>query len=536
MVNNNKDDHSSNSNALRTDPYFRKKARISDIAYVIKRNLLLISVCALVGLALGIILSIVSYLRGEMSKQYNIKSTIAFTTQNERGQFVSHTANPSSTDIHLAEDMTDAVIYVLKSEKMLNKVIDETGLLGVTTRDISSNLVLAQYNKTQIIDITLYWRSATEGVEILQALNSAAPSVLLETLKIGRVSVINEPKARYLIGGSFRIALWGYMMVVGIMLGIVISVMGLLIRPTLLDPTDLERDFHIELIGDVPENKKFFDTRKIRSQSTEGEELYRDVKDSYMSIAQIFKTRIRGIDHPCIYLTSADQNEGRTSLTAYLGTYLSELGMKVLMVDLDTKNPKLGGLFLDKVEYERSINALYHGDCSKEAAVISVNGKLDLLPAVLERQALVYDDALFELISGFKNDYDVVLMDTAPVGQVADTLSLNDLADYCLLVVRFDGPSWDSIRDAISRMYKSDTRILGGVVNGTKHLINTRKISEKSSGKNGRTGKPRKKVEKSARKQEWEEWEKEHAEQPEQAADSENAENSEHSDPSDQAN
>ena len=188
---------------VRPEPNLRKPLRISDFAHGIRRNLFLIIVCSIVGLAIGIVLSIVSYMRGEMSKQYAIKTTIGFNSENANGIFTSQSADPNTNDIHLAEDMIDAVCYVLKSDKMLGEVVDRSGLLGGSTRDIYSNLVLTRYNETQIIDVTLYWRSAQEGVKILEVFNKAAPEVLIDTLKIGNVSVINAPTARYLIGGSF---------------------------------------------------------------------------------------------------------------------------------------------------------------------------------------------------------------------------------------------------------------------------------------------------------------------------------------------
>ena len=53
--------------------------RLTDMLYAIRKRLGLILVCALVGLAVGVLLSVVSYMRGEMSKQYAITSAIAVT-------------------------------------------------------------------------------------------------------------------------------------------------------------------------------------------------------------------------------------------------------------------------------------------------------------------------------------------------------------------------------------------------------------------------------------------------------------------------
>ena len=219
------------------------------------------------------------------------------------------------------------------------------------------------------------------------------------------------------------------------------------------------------------------------------------------------------MDHACIYVTSSAQNEGKTTVTAYLAAYLAELGVKVLLVDFDTKNPKIGGLFLDRVEYDHSINALYRGETTKEDAITSITPKLDILPAVLERKSLTFDRALLDMVNHIKGDYDVVLMDTSPVGQAADTMSLNELADLCLLVIRFDGPGMSVIKEAIGRLDKTGIRIMGCVINGVVSITGKRTGDANRYGRYEAVKKPKRLPEKSAQKLEWEKWEKEHDEQ-----------------------
>ena len=102
----------------------RRQLRVSDLLYAVKKRLVLIVICAMIGLIVGIALSVVSYLRGEMSKQYAITSAIAVTSQDKNGLFTAQSNNPNSTDIYLAENMVDSVIYVMKSDQTLNAAIE----------------------------------------------------------------------------------------------------------------------------------------------------------------------------------------------------------------------------------------------------------------------------------------------------------------------------------------------------------------------------------------------------------------------------
>ena len=191
--------------------------------------------------------------------------------------------------------------------------------------------------------------------------------------------------------------------------------------------------------------------------------------------------------------------------------HLSDLGMKVLLIDLDTRNPRLGGLFLSRVDYSHSLNALYRGDTDAQEAVTHLTGTLDLLPMVLEGKPLPLDDALCGMIQSMKQDYDVVLIDTAPVGQVADTLSLNRIVNAALFIIRFDGTDMGRIRESLMRIDKSGMPILGCIVNSVKSLNAVRKNSYYGYGDHyhGNSSDTRRKSKaKSSLERQWEEWER----------------------------
>lgn len=484
----------------------QKQIRIIDFLYAFRKHYMLIIICALIGLVAGIALSVVSYMRGELAKRYAITTSIAVTSQNENGMFISSSKDPGERDLYLAEEMVDSVIYVIKSDKMLNAAIEHLNLVGVSTKDIYDNLELKQYKETQIIEITLYWRSAQEGIMILNAISSVSADILIETLKIGNVSVVNEPKSKYLIGGNINASIWLYLTVLGICMGAGLAILDLLLRPTLLEPEDMERHFHLEILGEIPERKAFFKKQKKVLLYQEEDNLDFQIQDNFASLAHIVRHKVSNVENPFVYVTSSSQNEGKTTVTAYLAMHLAEIGMKVLVIDMDTRNPTLGGMFIDKVEYEHSLNALYRGDVLSSDAVTHLTGKLDILPAVLERKPLPLDTALLGLISNLGQYYDIVLLDTAPVGQVADTMGLNHFADTAIFVVKFDGPQMDVIKDSIIRLEKSDMKILGCVINSEKTFGTALKRSYYYEDTYRRRNKKSKGH--SEQFKEWEEWER----------------------------
>jgi MinD-like ATPase involved in chromosome partitioning or flagellar assembly len=103
-----------------------------------------------------------------------------------------------------------------------------------------------------------------------------------------------------------------------------------------------------------------------------------------------------------------------------------------------------------------------------EEAITSLTGYLDILPTVLERNTIPLDSTIFDLVEKLSENYDYILMDTAPVGLAANTMSLNQVATNALFVVRFDTSSVQEIRDALDRLDKSGVRLLGSIFNGVK--------------------------------------------------------------------
>src|SRR5699024_6266381 len=110
------------------------------------------------------------------------------------------------------------------------------------------------------------------------------------------------------------------------------------------------------------------------------------------------------------------------------------------------------------------------GEATAEEAVTNLTGYLDLLPAILEPKEIPLGDAMMTLIKDLAQNYDYVLMDPAPVGRVAETLSLSRSAPSALFVIRFDYSSMNAIRDSLDRREKSGIKPLGCIVNRAKPL------------------------------------------------------------------
>lgn len=446
--------------------------RARDLLHAMFKFRILIAVLTAGGLVTGLVVSAVSALSGEVSKKYAVSSSVAVIAVVSNENYSSNNAYPTRDDFYLAEDMVESAMYVLQSDTMLNKVLKALDLPGVSVKDIQNNLNMTRYEETQIIEIVLYWRDAEEGIAILNTLQDTSAEVLQETLTLGGVRVINGAGAKYLPGGSLNAALCILLALLGLLVGVGIAVLELIIRPTLLNTRDVEEKFGLELLGEIPTNDAYF--RRKRSLLIRSDE-DTDIADSFASLAHIVNNRTSSRQgYRCIYVTSAARGEGRTMAVANLAIQLSDMEKRILMIDFDLNNPQLGRMFLDKIEYERSLNALYRGEINEMEAITKLSGYLDLLPAVVERGNVPLDSTMFALVRKLARNYDYVLIDASPVGLDASMLSLNEIATAALFLARYDMTPLQEIRETLEKMDKSGVRVLGCVVNGVRASDNRR--------------------------------------------------------------
>ena len=147
-----------------------------------------------------------------------------------------------------------------------------------------------------------------------------------------------------------------------------------------------------------------------------------------------------------ILFTSSTSGEGKTFLAANLAASFAFLGKKVVLCGLDIRKPALGRLF-ELSDRHQGITNLLTKDKVSESDVRSqlcpsgINDNLDLLlagPTPPNPTELLARDNLRQVMDVLRADYDYVILDTAPVGLVTDTLEIARYADVNCYVCRAD--------------------------------------------------------------------------------------------------
>lgn len=147
-----------------------------------------------------------------------------------------------------------------------------------------------------------------------------------------------------------------------------------------------------------------------------------------------------------ILMTSTTSGEGKTFIASNVSISFALLGKKVVLVGLDIRKPRLAELFEIDDHHHGITNLLIKDnitwdDVNKQIVNSGVNSNLDLLmagPVPPNPGELVTRKSLEETMDILKEHYDYIIIDTAPVGLVTDTLALGRIANATVYVCHAD--------------------------------------------------------------------------------------------------
>jgi capsular exopolysaccharide synthesis family protein len=224
-------------------------------------------------------------------------------------------------------------------------------------------------------------------------------------------------------------------LLLGVLIPFVIIYLLDLLDTKVKNKQDIDANLTIPFIGDVPhsdDNNEIIQSSS-RTSSAEAIRIVRTNLEFVLSNLEISNKA------KTIFLTSTLPKEGKTFIAINLAATIAISGKKVLLIGMDIRNPKLDEYV--KLPSRGLTNFLSTKDASISDFIVKQKGyeRFDILPAGIippnpaELLMSKKVESMFELL---KSEYDYIVVDTAPVSLVTDTLLISKNADTFVYVVR----------------------------------------------------------------------------------------------------
>ena len=230
---------------------------------------------------------------------------------------------------------------------------------------------------------------------------------------------------------------------VGLAIPVVYVSLLMMFQTKLVSVEDAVKMFTVPLVGTIPMLPKL----KERSRSIVIDKNTNNVvTESFRSLRTNLQFVMKNTPGKVVMFTSSTSGEGKTFIASNMAVSIALLGKKVLLVGADIRRPRLAEIF--NIDRDAEGLTSYLAADIKEVSILDnaiVKSKvvegLELLPAGIvppnpaELLSGVNWDKAFEYL---REKYDYIILDTAPVGLVSDSLIASRVADSVVYVLRLN--------------------------------------------------------------------------------------------------
>jgi exopolysaccharide transport family protein len=190
--------------------------------------------------------------------------------------------------------------------------------------------------------------------------------------------------------------------------------------------------------------------------------------EAVRSIRLALQRTIRTQPVKVVLVTSALENEGKTTLAANLAQSLATLGIRTLLIDGDLRNPQLTRALCPRAEL--GLLDIAVGRTTAENAILAdPSTGLSVLPSTTIKRAdliteLMFSDQMVDILDQCRRRYELIVIDSPPLVPLVDGRALAELADRIVLALAWDQTPGEVLSHTMDLLSPVQDRILGTVL------------------------------------------------------------------------
>lgn len=167
-----------------------------------------------------------------------------------------------------------------------------------------------------------------------------------------------------------------------------------------------------------------------------------------------------------IMITSAKQDEGKTTTICNLVMVMTELKKKILLIDLDLRKPAVHKTF--KISNKQGLTDILINKDDYKSYLHNVYQGLDILTTGMipaNPTEIINSKALKELIKEMSKSYDYIFIDAPPVMLVSDPITISTYTDAVILAIEHGKTEKELAKKAVESLKQVNANIIGAVLN-----------------------------------------------------------------------
>lgn len=254
-----------------------------------------------------------------------------------------------------------------------------------------------------------------------------------------------------------------------------------LIFPIFKDKDELERATNVPILGEIGHNS-------CKEAFVLGENVTTPISEMFRLVRNNVQFMTSGSGSKVLLVTSSISGEGKTFVAANLALSFALTGKKTLVIGADIRRPVLARNL--SVDNNRGLTTYLSGQETDVDSLIVPSGRSENLyvlpagPVPPNPNELLLGGNFGGLIETVKQDYDYVVVDTAPIGVVSDTFLISQFADVQLFVLRADYSTRRSLKIVHQAISSGRLKSCALVLNGVN--VNVSSYSYRKYGRYGR--------------------------------------------------
>jgi capsular exopolysaccharide synthesis family protein len=376
---------------------------------------------------------------------------------------LSRTASPTNQTMMDLTDQIDAVFSTVQAS-----VRNEKRSLQIAKQDLQKN---DRQNAGRIKAIPRQEREYTEikrqqiikETLFLFLLQKKEENYLNMSVVVPKGKMIDKARCSGAPVSPQRTLILLIAFLIGFILPILVIYISDLLRYQVQNKEELEAMSEVPVLGEIPRSDQTGNIIIRENSTNRFTEMFRLLRTNLLFV-------LNNPDKKVINVVSSVGGEGKTFISINLGVSLAMLNKKVLIIGLDVRKPKLAEYLSMDNNSGITLYLLGNSDNKNLIRPSGIHANLSVItagPVPPNPNELMAVPLLDELIADCREKYDYIILDTAPLGIVSDSFSLNRFADVSLYVVRADYTPKKNIEDATKLFLNKKVKNMYFVLNAS---------------------------------------------------------------------